>query len=133
MSIRPSEGRHIYLKALRPEKFERAKKGSIGIDYGDNDLLPEAKHDMSYPTPKSDEFKVAETAIHKIGSHLWFSDLTPEWQKFLVSNAVGIFEQYEVTMDQAARKVIEFYVEIVQAYPEAKTMNPWVENLPIEG
>ena len=81
---------------------------------------------MSYPTPKSDELEVAETAIRKIGSHLWFSDLTPEWQKFLVSNAVQTFEQYEVTMDQAARKMIEYYVEIVQDYPEPKKMNTWV-------
>ena len=86
---------------------------------------------MSNPTPNSDEFEAAETAIRKIGSHLWFGDLTPEWQGFLVANTVETFDQYEVTMDQAAQKLIEFYVEIVQAYPEAKTMNPWDENLPI--
>jgi len=86
---------------------------------------------MSDPIPDNNEFEAAENAIRKIGSHLWFGGLTPEWQDFLVSNTVETFDQYEVTMDQAAQKLIEFYVEIAQAYPEAKTMNPWEENLPI--
>jgi hypothetical protein len=86
---------------------------------------------MSDSTLNSNEFEAAETAIRKIGSHSWFNGLTPEWQDFLVSNTVETFGQYEVTIDQAAQKLIEFYVEIAQAYPEAKTMNPWEENLPI--
>ncbi len=88
---------------------------------------------MSYPTPRSDELDAAKTALLKIGSHLWFSGLTLEWQKFLVSNTIEAFDQYQVTMEQAAQKLIEFYVETVQAYPKAKAMNPWKENLPIEG
>jgi hypothetical protein len=86
---------------------------------------------MADLTPNNNEFEAAETALRKIGSHSWFGDLTPEWQGFLVSNTVDTFAHYEVTMDQAAQKLIEFYVEIIQAYPEAKTMNPWEENLPI--
>jgi len=88
---------------------------------------------MSARTLNNNEFEAAETAIRNIGSHLWFGGLTSEWQDFLVSKTVETFDQYEVTMDLAAQKLIEFYVEIVQAYPEAKTMNPWEENLPIEG
>jgi len=88
---------------------------------------------MSDPTPKSNEFKAAEMAIRKIGSQSWFDGLTPEWHDFLVSKTVETFGQYEVTMDLAAQKLIEFYVEIVQAYPEAKTMNPGEEHLPTEG
>jgi hypothetical protein len=86
---------------------------------------------MSDPSLNDNEFEAAETAIRKIGSHLWFGCLTPEWQDFLVSHTAETFDQYQITMDQAAQKLIEFYVEIVQAYPEAKTMNPWEENLPV--
>ena len=86
---------------------------------------------MSYPTARTDELDAAETAICEIGSHFWFSGLTLEWQKFLVANTVETFDHYEVTMEKAAQKLFEFYVETVRAYPEAKTMNPWKENLPI--
>jgi len=88
---------------------------------------------MSDPTSNNSEFEAAETAICRIGSDSWFSGLTPEWQGFLVSNTVKTFDQYQVTLDQAAQKLIEFYVEMIQAYPEAETMNPWEENLPFEG
>lgn len=88
---------------------------------------------MSDPSLNNNEFEAAETAIRKIASHLWFCGLTPEWQDFLVSKTVETFDQHEVTMDLAAQKLIEFYVEIVQACPEAKTMNPWEESVPLEG
>ena len=80
---------------------------------------------MSDPTPNDNQFEAAENAICKIGSNSWFGDLTPSWQRFLVSHTVETFGQYELTMDQAAQKLIEFYVEITLDYPEVKTIDPW--------
>ena len=88
---------------------------------------------MNDPTPSDSQLKAAEKAIRKIGSNSWFGTLTPDWQRFLVSHTVETFVQYELTMDQAAQKLIEFYVEITLEYPEAKTTNPWEARLTAEG
>ena len=88
---------------------------------------------MSDPIRNNNAFADAEKAIRKIASDLWFGGLTPEWQDFLVSHTVETFKQYEVTLDQAAQKLIELYVEIIHAYPEAQTMDPRNANLPAEG
>lgn len=84
---------------------------------------------MSDPTPNDNQLETAEKAIRKIGSDSWFGSLTPDWQRFLVSHTVETFGQYELTMDQAAQKLIEFYVEITLDHPEAKTINPWEARL----
>jgi hypothetical protein len=93
----------------------------------------EADNDMSDPIPNDNEFEAAEKAIRNLGSNSWFGDLTPHWQDFLVSHTVETFKRYEVTMDQAAQKLIEFYVEMTVTHPEAKTLNPWEARLPAEG
>ena len=90
----------------------------------------EANSSMTDTISKGSEFAAAEKAIREIGSDPWFDGLTPEWRDFLVSNTVETFKKYEVTLDQAAQKLIEFYVEISFTYPEAKTMNPWESNIP---
>ena len=94
---------------------------------------PEADNDMSDAIPNNDELEAAEKAIRNLGSNSWFGDLTPPWQDFLVSHTVETFKRYEVTMDQAAQKLIEFYVEITLTYPETKTINPWDARLPAQG
>jgi hypothetical protein len=93
---------------------------------------PEADNDMSDPISYNNEFEAAEKAIRNLGSNSWFGDLTSHWQDFLVSHTVETFNRYEVTMDQAAQKLIEFYVEITLTCPEAKTMNPWEARLPAQ-
>ena len=106
---------------------------SAGIRFSGCTQLSEANSDITDPTQKNSAFDAAEKAIREIGSDPWFDELTPEWQNFLVSNTVETFEQYAVNLDQAAQKLIEFYVEITLTYPEAKTMNPWESNIPAAG
>ena len=99
----------------------------------DANTTADADRDMSDPISNEDQLDAAEHAIRKIGSDPWFADLTPDWQRFLVSHTVETFGRYEVTMEQAAQKLIEFYVEITLDYPEAKSMNPWEARLTAEG
>ena len=82
--------------------------------------------------PDINAFEAAEKAICRLASDPWFRDLTPHWQDFLVSQTVETFNRYEVTVEQAAQKLIEFYVEVTLDHPEAKAMNPWKERLPAE-
>ena len=83
--------------------------------------------------PNDNASAAAEKAICRLGSDSWFHDLTPHWQQFLVFHTVDTFNRYEVTMDQAAQELIEFYVETTLDHPEAKTMNPWEARLPADG
>ena len=88
---------------------------------------------MNDTTPNDSQSEAAEKAIRKIASDLWFGDLSTDWQHFLISHTVETVGEYGVTMDQAAQKLIEFYVEITLDFPEAKTMNPWAARLTAEG
>ena len=87
---------------------------------------------MSDTVTDNVEFADAKKAICSLASNSWFDDLTPDWQAFLVSHTVETFKQYDVTMEQASQKLIEFYVEITASFPEAESMNPWESTLPSE-
>ena len=87
---------------------------------------------MNDTVTSSVEFADAKRAICSLASDSWFNDLTPDWQAFLVSHTVETLTQYEVTMEQAAQKLIEFYVEITASFPAAETMSPWEASLPAE-
>jgi len=116
-----NDHRYRCFKIASPENEQLAyKAGTTDNAFARNHPLSESINEMSAPTPNTSAFAAAESAICKLGSHYWFSGLTREWQDFLVSKTVETFNQYQVTMDQAAQKLIEFYVEITQAYPEAK-------------
>ena len=47
---------------------------------------------MTEPVPNNNEFNAAEAALRKIGSNMWFGSLNDEWQDFMVSNTVEIFD-----------------------------------------
>lgn len=88
---------------------------------------------MSDTTPGQIGLQDAEAAIRKLATDGWFDGLTIDWQRFLVANTLETYRQYDITLDQAAQKLIEFYVETIQTYPGAETMNPWEEMLPAGG
>jgi hypothetical protein len=80
---------------------------------------------MKEPIPNNNEFEAAESALRKIGSNLWFSGLSEEWQDFLTSNTVEHFDTYELTMEQAAASLVKVYQELVTANPGILEQNPW--------
>ena len=86
---------------------------------------------MKEPAENNNEFKSAEETLRKIGSNLWFSGLSEEWQDFLVSNTVEFFDTYEVSMHQAANKLISIYQVLVNADPSILQKNPWDTDIKI--
>jgi hypothetical protein len=80
---------------------------------------------MTETLPNNNEFNAAEVALRKIGSNLWFGGLTDEWQDFLVSNTVETFDTYELSIDQAAQKMIEVFQQLLAADPSLLNKNPW--------
>jgi len=80
---------------------------------------------MTETLPNNNEFNAAEAALRKIGSNLWFGGLTDEWQDFLVSNTVETFDTYELSIDQAAQKMIEVFQQLLAADPSLLNKNPW--------
>jgi hypothetical protein len=79
--------------------------------------------------PNNNEFEAAEIALRKIGSKLWFGGLTDEWQDFLKSNTVEIFDTYELTLEQAASKMIEMFQRLLAADPSLLEKDPWATTL----
>lgn len=77
------------------------------------------------PIPSNNEFKSAEAALRKIGSNLWFSGLSKEWQEFLIANTTEHFDTYELTMLQAAGNMLDVVKPMVVKYPEILEQNPW--------
>jgi hypothetical protein len=82
---------------------------------------------MSEPTPNNNEFDAAEKALRNIGSNLWFSGLSDEWQDFLIANTVETFDTYELSLDQAAQRLINFFQKVVSARPDLLELDPWKE------
>lgn len=80
---------------------------------------------MQEPIPDNNEFEAAERALRKIGSNLWFSGLSEEWQDFLTSNTVDHFDTYDLTMEQAATALIQVYQDLVSKSPGILEQNPW--------
>lgn len=80
---------------------------------------------MIVPQPNNNEFSAAEVALRKIGSNLWFSGLPEQWQNFLTSNTVELFDTYEITIEQAANRMIEVYQQLVSSNPEVLALDPW--------
>tara|TARA_R110001583_G_scaffold195324_1_gene371696 strand:- start:8022 stop:8285 length:264 start_codon:yes stop_codon:yes gene_type:complete len=87
---------------------------------------------MKEPIPDNNAFAAAELALRKGGSNLWFSDLSEEWQEFLVANTVETFDSYQLSMDEAAGNMIRIYQEIVAKNPAVKDQNPWETIVPGE-
>ena len=84
---------------------------------------------MTEPIPGNNEFEAAETALRQIGSNLWFGGLSAEWQGFLTSNTVEFFDNYQVTMQEAANAIIGIYKKLVNADPSILLSNPWEKNI----
>ncbi|HQT01972.1 MAG TPA: hypothetical protein PLU46_03770 [Thiotrichales bacterium] len=84
---------------------------------------------MTEPVPNNNEFEAAEKALRDIGSNLWFGGLSDEWQDFLVSNTVGCFDNYQLTMKEAANTIIGIYQQMVNADPSILQSNPWNTNI----
>lgn len=84
---------------------------------------------MTEPIPGNNEFKAAEKSLRDIGSNLWFGGLSDEWQDFLVSNTVECFDNYQVTMQEAANAIIGIYQQMVNTDPSILQSNPWNMNL----
>ncbi|MBB5211414.1 hypothetical protein [Microbulbifer hydrolyticus] len=80
---------------------------------------------MKEPIPNNNEFEAAEIALRKIGSNLWFSSLSAEWQDFLVSNTLEHFDTYDLSMHQAATSMISVFQKIVEMNPAILEKNPW--------
>ena len=80
---------------------------------------------MADPTPGNNEFKAAEKALRDIGSNMWFSSLSDEWQDFLISNTVECFDNYQLTMQEAANSIIGIYQKLVSADRSILQSNPW--------
>lgn len=80
---------------------------------------------MAKPIPGNNEFEAAEKALRAIGSNLWFGGLSDEWQDFLVSNTVECFDNYELSMEEAANALIGIYQKLVRADPSILQSNPW--------
>lgn len=80
---------------------------------------------MQEPIPNNNEFEAAERALRKIGSNMWFSGLSKEWQDFLTSNTVEHFNTYELTMEQAATALVQVYQELVSSNLGILEQNPW--------
>lgn len=87
---------------------------------------------MKEPGAIDEEFKAAEEALRKIGSNLWFGGLSEQWQAFLVSNTVDFFDNYEVSMHQAASELIRIYQVLVNADPSILQENPWDADIKID-
>jgi hypothetical protein len=88
-------------------------------------ILSNREQEMAEAEPNNNEFDTAEKELRKIGSNLWFSGLDDEWQDFLIANTGEYFDTYEVTMDQAARSLINVFQKLVNANPEILHQNPW--------
>jgi hypothetical protein len=84
---------------------------------------------MTEPVPGNNEFKAAEDALRKIGSNLWFGDVSDEWQDFLIFNTVECFDNYEVNILEAATSIINIYQKMVRADPGILQSNPWNTNM----
>ena len=84
---------------------------------------------MTEPIPGNNEFEAAEKALRDIGSNLWFGGLSEEWQDFLVSNTVECFDNYELTMQEAANAIIGIYQQLVSSDPSILQSNPWDTNI----
>ena len=84
---------------------------------------------MSEPISGNNEFKTAEQALRKIGSNLWFGGLSAEWQDFLVSNTVECFDNYQLTMQEAANAIISIYQQMVNSDSSILQSNPWDTNI----
>jgi len=84
---------------------------------------------MTESIPGNNEFKAAENALRDIGSNLWFGGLSEEWQDFLVSNTVECFDNYQVTMQDAAKAIIGIYQQMVNADPSILQSNPRTTNI----
>jgi hypothetical protein len=84
---------------------------------------------MNEPIPSNNEFNAAEKALRRIGSNLWFGGLSEEWQDFLVSNTVECFDNYQVTMQEAANLIIGKYQQIVNSNPSILQLNPYNANI----
>ncbi len=80
---------------------------------------------MKAPVPDNNEFEAAEKALRDIGSNVWFGGLSKEWQEFLVSNTVECFDNYQVTIQQAANEIIKIYQKLVNSDPSILQSNPW--------
>ncbi|MGO0305266.1 hypothetical protein ACTL6P_01450 [Endozoicomonas acroporae] len=80
---------------------------------------------MTEPIPGNNERNAAEAALRKIGSNLWFSGLSDEWQDFLVSNTVEHFDTYEQTMEEAAAGMVRVFQKLVNQDPDILQANPW--------
>lgn len=80
---------------------------------------------MKEPVPYHNEFEAAERALRKIGSTLWFSGLSNEWQDFLAANTVEHFDTYQVTMEQSAADLVRIYQALVFKNPGILEQNPW--------
>lgn len=80
---------------------------------------------MTAPTPSNNEFEAAEKALRDIGSNLWFGGLSDEWQDFLISNTVECFDNYQVSMQDAANAIISIYQTLVNTDPSILQSNPW--------
>lgn len=88
---------------------------------------------MTAPNPNNNEFGAAEKELRLIGSNLWFGGLSEEWQDFLIRNTVEFFDNYEVTMHQAAQEMVGVYQKLVSVDPGILDLNPWETNLKIPG
>ncbi len=84
---------------------------------------------MTEPILGNNEFKAAEQALRDRGSNLWFGGLSEEWQDFLVSNTVECFDNYQVTMQEAANAIIGIYQQMVNSDPDILQSNPWNTNI----
>ena len=71
-----------------------------------------------------DLFKEAESSLRRLGSNLWFGGLSEAWREFLILNTVDFFENYEVTMIQAAEEVIKLYRRVVSLDPAILRKDP---------
>jgi len=80
---------------------------------------------MTEPVPNNNEFNAAEAALRKIGSNMWFGSLNDEWQDFMVSNTVEIFDTYEISIEQAARHMLEVFQQLIDADLSLLDQNPW--------
>lgn len=84
---------------------------------------------MNEPIPDNNEFKAAEKSLRDIGSNLWFVGLSVEWQDFLVQNTVECFDNYQITIQEAASAIIGIYQKMVNTDPNILQKNPWNTNL----
>lgn len=87
---------------------------------------------MNNPIPHNNEFDAAEKALREIGSHLWFGGLSDEWQDFLISNTVECFDNYELSMYEAATAIIDIYKKMVLFDPSILNSNPWDTKIPFK-